>query len=210
LTGRPVNSSNPMRDADSTRKAILDAAESAFLEDGFAKTSLSEIAGRSGVTKSLIHHHFGSKEGLWTQVKRRAFSVYFDQQMAAIKNRPADMALLRDSIELYFRFLQAHPDLVRMMAWMALERDTATPEQFNDLNEAGVAKLREAQQSGALRRDIEPHLILAIFTGLAEHWFLHRHALLCCMGLDPADQKPDTDYLEAILKVFFEGIEPRG
>jgi TetR/AcrR family transcriptional regulator len=198
-----------MRDAEITKKAILDAAQSVFLEQGFAKASLSDIAEKSGVTKSLIHHHFGSKEGLWTQVKRRAFSVYFDQQMAAIENQPADMALLRHSIELYFRSLQAHPDLVRMLAWMALERDTTTPEEFNNLNKAGVAKLREAQLSGTLRDDIEPYLILAVFTGLAEHWFLHRHALLCCMGLDPADQKTDTEYLDAILKIFFEGVEPR-
>ncbi|MBC8072705.1 MAG: helix-turn-helix transcriptional regulator, partial [Deltaproteobacteria bacterium] len=59
-------------DPEASRAAILDAAEATFVEKGFAGASMSEIAERSSVTKSLIHHHFGSKEALWSEVKRRS------------------------------------------------------------------------------------------------------------------------------------------
>ena len=168
-----------MRNPEATKKAILDAAERVFFEKGFAQVSTSEIAEEAGVTKSLIHHHFGSKEALWAQVKMRRFKAY-------------------------------HPDLVRMMTWMALERDTSTPEQFQLLTELGIARLAEGQAAGRLRRDVEPVMILAAFMGLVEHWFLHREAIFCCMGLDPKDRKLDEAYLQGILKIFFEGVEPRG
>jgi len=198
-----------MRDSEATKKAILDAAEDVFFEQGFAKVSTAEIAEKAGVTKSLIHHHFGSKDALWTQVKMRRFASYHDRQMAALRDRPADAYLLKHSIELYFRFLMENPDVVRMLAWMALERDRSTPEQFQVLTELGIARLREAQAAGRVRRDIEPVMILAAFMGLAEHWFLHREAVFCCMGLDPNDRQIDEAYLEAIQKIFFEGVEPR-
>lgn len=198
-----------MRDPDATKKAILDAAEAVFFEEGFARVSTSEIAEKAGVTKSLIHHHFGSKDALWTQVKLRRFKDYHDRQMAALRERPADAQLLRHSIELYFRFLQDNPDLIRMMTWMALERDTSTPEQFQLLTELGIARLAEGQAVGRLRKDVEPVMILAAFMGLVEHWFLHREAIFCCMGLDPKDPAIDEAYLQGILKIFFEGVEPR-
>lgn len=199
-----------MRDPEATKKAILDAAEAVFFEKGFAQVSTSEIAEKAGVTKSLIHHHFGSKDALWTQVKARRFKAYHDQQLQALRERPADAQLLRHSVELYFRFLLDNPDLVRMMAWMALERDTSTPEQFQLLTELGIARLAESQAAGRLRKDIAPMMILASFMGLVEHWFLHRESLFCCMGLDPRDRTVDEAYLQSILKIFFEGVEPRG
>ena len=69
-------------DADASRAAILEAAEALFVARGFSAISLSEIAERSGVTKSLIHHHFGAKEALWAEVKRRRFTSYHAQQIA--------------------------------------------------------------------------------------------------------------------------------
>ena len=49
-----------------TREAVLTAAREAFGEQGYAKTSLREIARRAGVDASLIVHFFGSKAGLLT------------------------------------------------------------------------------------------------------------------------------------------------
>ena len=49
-------------DPEASRAAILDAAERTFVDKGFAGASMSEIAERSGVTKSLIHHHFGRRK----------------------------------------------------------------------------------------------------------------------------------------------------
>lgn len=47
-----------------TRERILDAAESLFIERGFAATSLRAIASLAEVNLAATHYHFGSKEGL--------------------------------------------------------------------------------------------------------------------------------------------------
>ena len=115
------------RDPEATREKILDAAETVFLAKGYGNAAMSEIADEAGVTKSLLHHHFGSKEGLWTEVKARRFRYYADAQLAMIRDGSPGSDLLRTSFEFYFRFLQQNPQLVRIMAWMFLERDADGP-----------------------------------------------------------------------------------
>ena len=45
-----------------TRERILDTALDMFIERGYDKTSLREIAERVGVTKPALYYHFSSKE----------------------------------------------------------------------------------------------------------------------------------------------------
>ena len=47
-----------------TRQAILDAARTRLLEDGFVRLSTRGVADTAGVPLSQLHYHFGSKQGL--------------------------------------------------------------------------------------------------------------------------------------------------
>ena len=49
---------------EATRRALLDAATDLFVERGFARTSLDDIAGVARVTKGAIYHHFPGKTGV--------------------------------------------------------------------------------------------------------------------------------------------------
>lgn len=47
-----------------TRAAILSAARELFAERGFDRATMREIGARAGVDPALIHHYFGTKNGL--------------------------------------------------------------------------------------------------------------------------------------------------
>ena len=159
------------RDPEATRAAILEAAEEIFIAKGPGSTALSEIARQAGVTKSLIHHHFGSKEGLWREVKVRRFSAYAEGQMRMLETVPPSHELLRDSMRYYFGFLKDNPQLVRILAWIFLEEERdACDVMDRDLMAAGVAKLKQAQEMGKLRRDVDPRFLLVVFIGLIILW----------------------------------------
>lgn len=53
------------RDAEATRKAILDAAVASFGEAPFDQVGLRSVAFAAGVDAALIARYFGSKEGLF-------------------------------------------------------------------------------------------------------------------------------------------------
>jgi TetR/AcrR family transcriptional repressor of mexJK operon len=56
------------RRSPAKRQAILDAATSAFLEQGYARVSVDTIAAVAGVGKQTVYSHFGDKERLFLAV----------------------------------------------------------------------------------------------------------------------------------------------
>jgi AcrR family transcriptional regulator len=61
------------RDADLTRKRILDAATVEFARKGLGGARVDEIALRSKSNKRMIYHYFGSKEELFKAVIEAAY-----------------------------------------------------------------------------------------------------------------------------------------
>ena len=198
------------RNPEATRASILEAAEEVFLARGFGNASMSEIARQAGVTKSLIHHHFGSKDALWDEVKTSRFSTYVDAQMAMLEDAEPSVELLRSSMKAFFGFLKDNPQMVRILAWVFLEQQQdECLKKDGQLIEAGTAKIREAQEQGDIRADINPAFILFTMIGIVQHWFQdHAHML---EHLDPNFDRDVVDdaYLNDVLKIFFEGILPR-
>jgi len=64
--------------------AILQAAEATFSRCGYAGASMREIALAAGVSKSLLHYHFESKEQLFVDVQIRAYRRLSERVMAAV------------------------------------------------------------------------------------------------------------------------------
>jgi AcrR family transcriptional regulator len=54
--------------AEATRRAVLAAARSLFGRNGYAQTSVDEIAEAARVTKGAVYHHFASKQALFRAV----------------------------------------------------------------------------------------------------------------------------------------------
>ena len=58
--------------AERTQQRILDAAGQGFAANGYAKTTVEDVASRAGVSKALVHHHFGTKERILEAVCNQA------------------------------------------------------------------------------------------------------------------------------------------
>jgi len=63
-----VASRLPRSDRDERRENILQIAHAAFLEDGYAATSMSAIAAKVGGSKATLYNYFSSKEELFAAV----------------------------------------------------------------------------------------------------------------------------------------------
>lgn len=198
------------RDPEATRQSILDAAQELFVCHGPAGTSLSAIAKKADITKSLIHHHFGSKEELWSAVQERRFRAYFDVQKQMLLDSDSTEGLLRDSLIAYFRFLQNDPDAVRFLTWHMLEsEEQPCPNQEKDLFELGIEKIRTSQEKGEIRADLEPFFIIKSMLALPMGWFQTRCMTQALIDSDVTAERLDEMYLADMVKVFIEGIRPR-
>jgi TetR/AcrR family transcriptional regulator len=160
-------------DAQSTREAVLSAAETLFAERGFDGTSVDAIASQAGYNKSLLFQYFGDKLGLYSQVLKRS-----DQEMGALMGRtftPMTLRLADESVVLQaeefraflvtmvqgiFDYLLEHPRLVRILTWeMAAGWQTFAQiaSQFEPEDRARALPLFErAREAGLLRSDFVP------------------------------------------------------
>jgi len=209
---RPANlyiliTMNPRRyDPEGTRQAILDTAQRIFVERGVAETPLSVIAKASGVTKSLIHHHFGSKEELWTEIKTIAFEPFFNGLLEIIRSDCSHMEAIEATIRHMFAFFEARPEVARMMTWMRLENGEVCPDLEYKVTAEGIQRIAAAQKEGAIRDDVEPANIQLNFIILTTGWFQLRHIAATWPGMDPEDL--DRRFLNDTMSLFLRGITP--
>ncbi|HEY1351272.1 MAG TPA: TetR/AcrR family transcriptional regulator [Ktedonobacteraceae bacterium] len=155
-------------DAEGTREALLNAAETIFAEHGFDGARVDAIATLAGCNKSLIFQYFGDKLNLYVEVIRRA-----DREMSAVQNRllaslhtdasaAFDPERFKDTLAIIvgtlFDYLVEHPRLIRMLSWEQAEgweTYTKTFAQFEtDDNEQFATLFRAASEAGFLRSDL--------------------------------------------------------
>ncbi|HLM42923.1 MAG TPA: TetR family transcriptional regulator [Myxococcaceae bacterium] len=76
MSGPPATKkATRQRDAERTRTAILDAAQTLFSTRGFANTGVREVADLAGVNSALVGRYFGSKEGLFRAALERVIDI---------------------------------------------------------------------------------------------------------------------------------------
>ena len=56
---------------EQTREKILLAAEQEFLEKGYEKAKVEEIARRAGVTKVMLYYHFNTKQNIFDEIVKK-------------------------------------------------------------------------------------------------------------------------------------------
>ncbi len=99
-----------VRDADRTRRSILDAAAIEICARGPAGARIDSIAAAAGINKRMLYHYFGSKDGLLG-------AAFADRLESPDREEASSMsaALIADHQRMAER-----PDEVRLLMWEAL------------------------------------------------------------------------------------------
>lgn len=174
-----------------TRAAILEAARDLFATNGYSTTSIRSIAAAAEVDPALVHHYFGTKEGLF----RAALEVPIDPAnlMASVGTAtPDDLPL---ALARMFLGVWDSPDTGPAMLAL-IRRGIAEPETSGMLREFfGDSVLGTA--TGSLLRDVEPAeaerriaLTMSHLVGIA----VLRHVI----GLDALARWPAEDLARTI------------
>lgn len=106
--------------ADQTRKNILEAAKSQFLQHGFNGASIKLIAQTANVNTNLIFHHFSNKETLWLKVKE---FILAEQSNIPSLNLTSAKSYFKSLLEYRFYLFDHNPDLVKLIQWQQLTED---------------------------------------------------------------------------------------
>jgi len=201
-----------VRNPETTRAGILEAAEASFTTKGFAGTSMRDIAGAAGVHQSLIHHYFGTKQALWQAVVERYVEAYLDRQLPHLEDGKLDAATLPRALEIEFKFWRDNPNLLRLQNWALLEGGNPFGEKRDALYAPFIPVMQALQKAGFIRADIEPFHALVMAAASVGFWLQNRDEIAAALHHDPAAAKAmDDRFFADMMKILFDGgIVDRG
>ena len=154
------------RDAEGTRRLILDAAIAEFARYGIAGARVDRIAAAAGCNKAMIYAYYANKDGL--------FDAVFDAiVIQTVNDTPLDAGDLPEYAGRLFDQHRAHPEYLRIAAWDRLERDGAgqnAPAVIAAVKEK-VAAVSAAQKAGTVSDRLPAAVLLELVLTLSRTQF---------------------------------------
>lgn len=194
------------RRRERTRALLLDAAEKLASQRAPEEIRIEDVAAEAGISPASVYVHFGTKDGLLAAVTERVLAVATETLRAAYAAETSPLERFAGVGAAYLRLLLDHPVVVKYLTATG-ERGPSTPvetevvERFGELRREFEQSIREAVESGAIRR-VDPGLmsyfLFGAWNGVAS-LALRRDAL----ALSP--EQVETSVIEAGL-VLLEGL----
>ncbi|MBC3919903.1 TetR/AcrR family transcriptional regulator [Undibacterium sp. CY18W] len=148
--------SNPVRQTDRKREAILQAAIHEFRLHGFESTSMDKIAATAIVSKRTVYNHFPSKDDLFAAILLKLWKSAVSQDDFHYQGEKS----LREQLETFLgnkMLLMCDTNFIDL-ARVAIAATIHTPdrardmvERMNNREEGIVAWIRAAQADGKLK-----------------------------------------------------------
>ena len=154
------------------RALILEAAIQVFARNGYHGSRIADIAAEAGIAYGLVYHYFKNKEEILGSIFEERWGAFLDTlEGIASQPRPAEEKLASIAAVI----LGGHhvrPEWVKVLV-LEIQRSSrfASPDKIEAVGRlfrivAGV--LREGQEKGELRTDVDPDVACFVFIGALE------------------------------------------
>lgn len=160
---------DPAAEGQNARARIQDVALDLFIEEGYDKTSLREIAERLGVTKAALYYHFPTKEDI--------VSSMVEDRMAQLKEiidwareQPRTEEMRRDVIGRYAEMLQGARHF-KIMQFFERNQTVAKTLQSGDAMRTQMMELMDLLSDKSDPATVQLRRSMAIFA-LHASWFV--------------------------------------
>ena len=128
------------------RKELIDATILAIGERGSLDVTMSEIAGRAGVSSALAHHYFGGKNDLLQATMRRQLTSLIVEMADALKRAESPRERIAGVVKVNFSAGQFRAETVT--AWLAFYLEAQRSPELRRLLRVYVRRLRSNLLSG--------------------------------------------------------------
>lgn len=160
---------------------ILDVASVAFGADGYAATSVADIADRSGISKPLVYNYFGSKDGLFLACIERAGAVLAEEIERVARRDAVGIQRGVNTLAAMFTLLEQQRHLWRIV----VDPTAPTTGPIADATASYTARIEKLAHEGVsemlavsgltdtLDIDAMTHVWLGIVDSLMAWWVEH-------------------------------------
>lgn len=190
-----------MRDKETTRGRILDAAEAVFAEKGFHEAAMDEIVETAKLSKGGVYFHFPSKEKLYFAMLDRLADALQREVEQEISSRRGAVEKVQGALEVVLRNLASK----RRLAQIILRQGYGLGPSFERKRLAiysRFAQLIKEHLDGAVAEGSIPPLN----TEITAYAWLGAINELVLRWLYTGQPDPLKESLPALLEIFLRGI----
>jgi TetR/AcrR family transcriptional regulator len=174
------------RRGETSREAILEAAEIVFAEHGFDGARVDQIAHLSGYDKKLLFRYYGDKLSLYAEVLKRAdqeahallaavFAPVLEDESAAFQAQQW-RHFLTMMVQTLFDYLLDHPRFLRMLTWEMAEgwrTFTQIAARFPPEYTGHFERLfQQARSAGLLRSNFSPVILFTMLLQICQTYLV--------------------------------------
>lgn len=189
---RSPDDTERQRDAERSKRRLLEAAFDEFAAHGYAGARVGRIAEAAGVNKQLISYYFGGKEGLYRALQRAWLEA---EREHAAPDVPAD-----DTMLWYLHNSLNDPRGVRLLLWQSLNDDAPEVEEQADIDRE-QDWIRQRMASGELSSELDPAALQLIFMGMTMAPAAMPQAVRKLFGVEPDSEEFIERYSETLRRV---------
>jgi TetR/AcrR family transcriptional regulator len=193
---------------------ILQAALSEFAKKGIDGARVDEIARISGANKSMIYHHFRSKEGLFLAVLESVYeSVRSRQQDLSLRGLDPSSAMRRLIEHTADIWIQV-PEFNRLLASENLHqaRHVKRSKKIRGMYPALIESLRDILKRGAkegvFRSGVDPIDLYISITSLSAHYVAHHFTFDAIFDTDLMSSKKIKQRKATICAMVLRYLQP--
>lgn len=186
-----------VQNAPESRTAILDAAERLIASQGFARTTIKQIAEAASVNTALLYYYFGDKEGVYRAVVERLLDHLIAMGSTALAADADPVTAIRAIVAGQARVLSSTPSWIRILARELLDHEhSRVGEPARRIASTIFAQLcatiRRGQQMGLFRTDIDARFAAISLVGQQAYFYLAHPAVKVLLESDGAELNDAT------------------
>lgn len=151
---------------EATRQALLRAAERAFGQAGFHKTTVSTITYLAGVGQGTFYLHFPSKVAIFNELVREISRGFRRRQSLAVAPFPDRRLAEVEGLRSFFQWVRDHPGAYRIVREAEFVDEGVGKWYYTRLAEGYVRGLSAAMDRGEIRRS-DPEALAYVLLGVA-------------------------------------------
>lgn len=159
-----------------TRQQILEAALREFHQNGFKGARTSRIAEAAGISRTMLHYYFNTKEALFEAVLNKTFGAVMPHLYRMVAEQKDIFELLDHLVDAIADMLEENPGLPSFVVNILNENPQLILNltAFQDENTPGLvdAVLEKARAQGLVRPEIRGEDLLIHVWGLCSTPYL--------------------------------------
>lgn len=158
------------RRREQKKESILNAAWELFIQFGYNKVSIAEIAKKASVSQVSIYNFFNSKENLYFELLNRILDKYYQELFQIMESSDTIKLKFEKLLTARINFFESFS--MRLLLDNGNFKENILKDNYTKFSEAFLKLFEDGKKEGILDNSLSPETILTLFE-MFEYYFIN-------------------------------------